>query len=388
MSRRIAFMAVPEILFMLLLSSPATAAEPFPVAAAGCLEPLNPGEPLPHLRVRAALRTGDGEVVAETILRLTNGSRVPLEELPLLFPAALFHHPEEDLDDRNFPWRYPGGVSTALCQVVSARVLEGDPGIAEGAEGPCRAVHHLHLTRPLEPGATLTLSLTTRIRPPRRFGTFGVARGMVTLRGGWHPVLPSLEGAGFRIDAGPGPSVVDAEVCPDERTQILLGPVLGPATPGLPAAWSGTLHEPLLLAAAPDLRRTAIQEGTRRVDLVHRSRDPGPGDTEAPGELLQWDWPAEREAGIRRVLRGLLDPFDGLAWTVLVAPLGEALAVPGRETVVISDALYQITDVDLLRRYHDEALAATLLAASQRGQQPLVHPYLALLTGLLIRQRV
>ncbi|MFH1530512.1 MAG: hypothetical protein ABIK09_07245 [Pseudomonadota bacterium] len=355
-------------------------------AASTCLVPLSPCG-TPDVRIRAALNLEDGTVRATTEIRFTNCADVALDELPVLMAAALHGAPTGDLTDRNFSWRFPGGVSRSSCEVEASESLEG-PHLARELLGPCAALSTLALATPLQPGETLAISLTTRVKAPARFGTFGAARGMLTLRGGWHPSLPTLEASGFRIPAGPGRVRFDVEVSPSRSTRVLLGTHLDDAGPKRAISWSGVSWDPLALVAAPDLRRTTVREGSRRIDLIHRSKARPAGDPYTPGELLQTDWLPERIAGLRRVLRDLRDPFDSDRWTLVVVPMKENLAVPGGDLIFVAESLYEITRVDLLTRYHDAALASALITGSLRRERPATDPWLALVTGAWLRARL
>ena len=357
-------------------------------AAAGttCLTPLAPCG-APEMRIRATLDPDTGTVRAITEVRLLNCTDGDLHGIPMLLPAANLSAPPEDLDDRNFSWRFPGGISRAVCTVEAAEVLSG-PGLARDPAGPCRPVTELSLSEPLRPGEALVLRLTTRIRVPIRFGTFGATRGMLTLRGAWHPTLPALEADGFRPDAVPGRTRYDVAVTPSRRTRILLGPLLASSGPGKPVIWAGESRDPLALVAAPTLRRTTIRAAGRRVDLIHRVPPRGPRDPLTPGELLQTDWLREQIAGVERVLRGLQDPFEGDHWTLVVVPMRETLAMPGAELIFVAESLYEITSVGLLNRYHDAALSAALVTGSLRRAHPETHPWIALVAGAYLRSRV
>ncbi len=351
-----------------------------------CLPPLIPCG-TPEVRIRAALDLDARVVHATTEIRLTNCSDSALDEIPVLLPAAVHASPPDDVNDRNFGWRYPGGVSVSTCTFEGGETTEGPP-LAGVLAGPCNAINRLSLEAPLLPGATLVLSLTTLVQAPARFGTFGEARGMLTLRGGWHPTLPTLESGGFRPEAGPGRVRYDVQVSPSEDTRILLGTRLDDAGPERVATWSGVSWDPLALLAAEDLRRTTVKEGSRSIDLIHRSGHGRPRDPYTPGDLLQTDWALERAAGLRRVLRSLRDPFEGESWTLVVVPMQENLAVPGADLIFVAESLYEITRVDLLNRYHDAAVSAALVTSSLRKARPATHPWLALVTGAWLWTRL
>ena len=234
----------------------------------------------------------------------------------------------------------------------------------------------------------MTLVLDTVITAPRRFGAFGAALGTLTLRGGWHPALPVLEARGFRAGAGPAAAHVDVRVTPKRNTRVLLGTTLAAAGPATPVSFAGRLAEPLALVAGERLRRTVIRERGRRVDLIHTAPRTPLRDPSIPGDLVQTDWLRERILGIRRVLGDLRDPFEAERWTLVVVPLRETLAVPGAETTFVADTLYALTDIGLLTRYHDEALAAALLTSSLRRARQKLHPWLALVGGAWLRKRL
>jgi len=355
-------------------------------AAAGtgdCLPPLSPCAS-PTYRIRADLDLETRTVRATTEIRWTNCSNRSLGEIPLRMPAAGLLAPRSDLDDMNFPWRYPGGISLAACSIDRVEITEG-PALSGPLPGACALTTSLPLEFPLEAGDTMTLVIETRVTAPERFGTFGAARGMLTMRGGWHPTLPVLEADGFREAVGAGPRRVDAAVAPSAKTRVLLGTSLEDAGPGRPISWSGVVREPLSLLVAPDLRRTEVSVGRRRIDLIHRSPPPGFVDPYTPGEVLRTDWLGARLRGLRRVLESLEDPFDRGHWTLVVVPMSEVLAVPAEEVIYVSESLYEITPVSLLMRYHDAVLNAALLSASLRRARPEVHPWLALVTGAGLR---
>ena len=350
------------------------------------LAPLDACDEGPRLLIDASLDVEGRRIRARTEIRFVNCADVPLSEIPILMPAALYGKVAEDLDDRNFPWRYPGGVSLSTCRFTAAVVTSG-PGL-EGPAPHCRPVTRLRLRRPLAPGEAMTLVLDTDITAPRRFGSFGAARGTLTLRGGWHPALPVLEPQGFRTGAGPGAAHINARVTPKRNTRVLLGTTLAAAGPAMPASFAGRLAEPLALVADARLRKTVIRQRARRVELIHTAPRTAVRDPSTPGDLVQTDWLRERSGGIRRVVQGLRDPFDAERWTLVVVPLRETLAIPGAETTFVADTLYALTDIGLLTRYHDEALAAALLTSSLRRARPKLHPWLALMGGAWLRKRL
>ncbi len=354
----------------------------WPAAAAGsqdCLPPLTPCG-TPRVVIHATVDPGTRRLDATTELHVVNCSDQPLAEIPILLPGAMHGAVEDDLDDRNFRWRYPHDISLTDCRIDAGAVTEG-PGLAGDPAGPCAVLQALALESPLPVGAALTLSLTTSMTIPERFGTFGAARGILTLRGGWHPTLPVLGSGGFRPGDGPGRVHYDATVTPSIATRILLGDRLQAAGPAQAGVWSGETWDPLNLVVSGALRETVVRTGGHTVTLIHTAPDPEPRDPYTPGDLLQTDWSAARVAGVERVLRGLRDPYARRAWTLVVVPMLENLAVPGEDLVYLAESLYEITGTGLLSRYHDSALAAALVTASLRRARPETHPWVAMVNG-------
>ena len=370
----------PRIVFFLTLtvlvrwSVPSTADE-----GGGCLQPLAPCG-TPRVVVRATIDPDARRIRAVTEIHFVNCSDAPLSEVPILIPGALHGVTRADLDDRNFRWRYPDGVSLTDCHIEEGAVADG-PALAADPAGRCGVLQTLPLEAPLGRGRAMTLSLTTQMEIPERFGTFGEARGILTLRGGWHPTLPVLGADGFNPGDGTGRVRYEATVTPTRGTRILLGDRLQDAGPTRPATWSGESWDPLSLVVSQALRQTTIRAGGRTVSLIHTSPDPRRHDLYTPGDLLQTDWFAARTEGIERVLRDLRDPFDRRDWILVVVPMLENLAVPGEDLTYVAESLYEITGVGLLNRYHDSALAAALVAASLRSARPRTHPWVAMMNG-------
>jgi len=348
-----------------------------------CLPPLTPCG-IPEVRIKATVDPETRIVQATTEIHLVNCTSDAVSALPVLIPGVVHGTAPGDLDDRNFRWRYPHGVSLTDCRIEGGATSEG-PGLAADPSGRCETLQVLDLAAPLAPGDDLVLTLRTRMEIPRRFGTFGAARGILTLRGGWHPSLPVLEAGGFRPKAGPGRVRYDVEVATTTETRVFLGGRLETAGPEDVVRWAAETWDPLTLVVSDELRSERVRAAGREIELIHTSPPQRETDPYTPGDLLRTDWSSARIEGTERVLRELQDPYRRAHWTLVVVPMLENLAVPGEDLVFVAESLYEITRADLLNRYHDAALSAALVTASLRRAHPSTHPWIAMVTGAWLR---
>lgn len=329
-----------------------------------------------RLHVRAWVEPDSGAIQGELTWRFTNTTLLPLAE------AWLFRYPdlyadEPELDDILRERVYPSNFEAASQELGT--VLVTLDGVRDQAAVPEEftlddvPLLKIPLPRPLAPGETVSITGSYTTQVPRKYGTFGRFRGVLTVNGGLAPMPLRLAADGWKHDEPPAslPRTLELSV-PDDVGVNVAGVTIDPGDPGFLRAAERDVqvsHEPagagrrLITLQAEDLRWISLTIRRARPRLhtnLPLSDDLALSVFGVPPRRIQKRWLHRVAAGVEQTLQG-----TGLALgdVVLVeAPLRRKLVELGEGVVYVSDRFFE---VELpFWRYHDLHLARALLATA------------------------
>ncbi len=338
------------------------------------------------LDVDASLDPKLGTVDGTLTWRLPNPSSVSVHELLLFrYPDAYADDPElgDILHERVYPVGFDGG-GQELGEVVvdlgsSSFVVTPEPIEREGVP-----LIRIPLSEALQPGREALISGSFHTQIPRKFGTFGRYRGVVTVNGGLAPLPVDLREDGTWAIEAPPPSIERSlDLTMPEGHRLMLG---------------GLSPDPDADRFVPDARREGQLEiepiGAGRIQASWSSpesrwislsvqrdrpltwRENIPADDGSisyfgqPLRRIQKRWLRRAVEGARATARGAgLDPQD---LVIVEAPLRRKLVERGEGVLYISDRFFE---AELpVWRYHDLHLARAVLAeaieAATRRREP------------------
>lgn len=365
MSQRSRARAAPVV----ALAAVAFALASTPPARARAAEPI-------AYAVAANVDASEGDIaLRETIrLRVDAGERSirlwVYADRVAVAPAAL--------DDVSWPWIYPGERDYGRASVedvrvdgraVTARWVRAPVGTARGRDA---AGGDLVITlAPSDAPRELTVTLAARVHVPRRFGRLGRDGDVLSLVGPWYPLVVGAQDATrFRVAhvvhlAGVG------------STRLFAG--------GRELGAGGTVrldgaYVPVL-AAERFFVRDVRADGTR-VRLVSAHPLYTPAREHAPGlegleDIVRIDVAGRVALVTRRVLATLrtldarLVPRD---LVLLMTPSHVELAATAPGVVLVSERVYEIFPIDLVRDFQDRALGRALYGALLESLVDRVEP--------------
>lgn len=267
------------------------------------------------------------------------------------------------LDERSGRWIYPGEISLGGYHDVTVE-LDGAPVEVERvplASGEDAGGSDLVVAVPAG-RSEVELRVRARLAIPDRFGRLGRAHGETALLGPWYPLVLGhgtvwshrtrhrvvLEGVGTEV--------------------VLFDEASGRSTPAGPSAELDTLASFVPALAASRVHRCAIRAGATRLVVVGGRAEHAPPPDEAEG----MDGVDSFEAIDRVALieETLADVLATLRWLEIPAPEELTVAVmrsrvelaaqsPG--VVLVSDRLFEIFPLDVVREFHRRALARAIL---------------------------
>ena len=308
---------------------------------------------VPDYTLQLFLNTQSATLSGEMSVRLPS---VPTDgRIPLYLYPNLYAEPDPDLNEVNFPLRFPGGFSPGSMTLdeVTVNGEEASPEY-EGGEESAAVVAYLS-----SPPDSDEVEVSTRfsVVVPERFGTFGRFEGRFTLLGGWHPSLPRATPEGYDVDTPRTPAEYDCRVTVDRPGLLALGAQLVRVGAGRPVNLKVSTPGPLLLYFSPDFSARAVFDETgRRIGTVVGA-DPG---CEKCGDRA-----ARVATQIAHRTEFLLAPQGSpVKMVALEAPLREAVALPFPGGVLYSDMIFSIAPIERMVAQHTEGLRVALLAGS------------------------
>ncbi|HLG19164.1 MAG TPA: BamA/TamA family outer membrane protein [Bdellovibrionota bacterium] len=175
-------------------------------AAFGFTDPLHR-----TYRIHADLRGFENrEITAGMEMDIENRGSTPVQELRLMTYPNRFERPLPELNDLNYRRVYPNGFSRGSLSIEESSLITGEKLTLEeqSIKGlPPRTLWRIALPKPIEPNQSVTIRIRYRLKVPKKYGTFGYYRGVLTLSGGWYPYIVSYdERTGFRPNDFPPPA--------------------------------------------------------------------------------------------------------------------------------------------------------------------------------------
>ncbi len=337
----------------------------------------------------------DRRIVGTTTLTLSNPTSAALSEIRIFrYPDHYDDRPALDdlLWERVYPalWE-PGRLEIGLVQVEEASGVRTSTE-ALPVDGAVVPISRISLPSPLQPGAAVRVVIPFVTSIPRKYGTFGEFRGVLTASGGWHPLPVALTDSGEWLhDALPPPATWDVRLDVPRTSGVILGDgVLPPdsgstAGTGGGAGWVGTSSHQSVPpdAFVPDAGRAleVIEQGpdrsvryravgdrfvglTTRTSFHQRNIPLEDGSTLTfvgrPLGQAQVRWLKGAAESSRRTLVELGVPIEPAGLLLIEAPLRRKLVELGDHSLYVSD---RFLEADFLFwRYHDVHLARAILA--------------------------
>lgn len=350
------------------------------------------------MHIDAVVSPSDKRIAGTTTLTLSNPTAAPLTEVRFFrYPDHYGDRPELDdiLWDRVYPglWE-PGVMDVGPVLVVGA---DGVPMTAAAVTVDVDGVpvSRIELPSPLAAGATVALEIPFSTRIPKKYGTFGAYRGVLTASGGWHPLPVALSAEGEWLhDSLPPAADWDVRLTVPRRSGVVLGDgVLAPESSSTGGAggghgWigarpHGTVRPDAFVPDAGAALSVSDDDGvTRAVRYqARRKRFVGLTTREAfaqrnipledgssltfvgrPLGRAQVRWLRRAAESARRTLteQGIAVEATGLL--LIEAPLRRELVELGDHVLYVSD---RFLEADLpFWRYHDIHLARAMMAAA------------------------
>ena len=298
------------------------------------------------LRVNASLDPETGVAEGSFSWTLSNPTNEALDHVELFLYPRIFRE-DPKLDDVLEPRVYPRAFDVGDQELDCAHtVVETDP--------PGLPVVRVALPEPLPPGGTTSVSCGFTTRIPRRYGTFGRVRDVVTVNGGLYPLPVTLAGDGRWLHRAPPPAI-------DHSLDLQI-----------PDGWGAVIGGAIVGADDREVVTDAVpRSGPRRWLPVTVRRDLQRQSIPLPdGQVATWvgrslrkrqkRWVRRAVEGARATLAeaGLPAPERGLV--LVEAPLRRNLVEPGDGVVFVSDRFCETAEI--FWRYHDLHLARGVMA--------------------------
>lgn len=287
------------------------------------------------------------------------------------YPSLLDN--QSEVDELSTRREYPDGFDAAALTLQASRAGARVP--QAGLEGAWQAFG------PVTHGESITVRFTTHV--PSRMGTFGSRRGMMTLLGGWHPVVGS--GPGFRPELFAAPIRYRVDIPNNFAGFVGVHPFGRTAHRTRKGLHHGTMV-PLLVAPALHVHSNhgAVLVAPRsRHGGVHGRGDISAGTDEAAHQETVWT--ALVGAGFLTEAMAaasptLTPPAKQGPPLLVVVPLRDRLTEAFEGGVAVSDRAFHLLPLELLKRFHRASLWREQLRAALvpilRRQEPQWPPEL------------
>src|SRR5262249_11572957 len=144
----------------------------------------------PATELDVTLDPGARRISGHARLRVVNDGPEPMRSVKLwLYPNTLEFR-ARFLNDVNFHWLYPGGMSPASMDVSNLRIddLPTAVTITDVEFVGRRAMAYAELAAPLAPGGAVTVDVDFVTQIPQRYGAFGCDGRRCRLMGGFYPM--------------------------------------------------------------------------------------------------------------------------------------------------------------------------------------------------------
>jgi hypothetical protein len=270
------------------------------------------------------------------------------------------------LNDVNFHWLYPGGLSPAAIDISNVRV-DGAPAAVEIFDVERvgrRAIAQVALAAPLPNGRAVTVDVDFVTQIPRRYGAFGCDGARCRLMGGFYP-MPARQLGPVYAAHPDEPSVARAGRTrttlhlPRGLALVMDGrPIVNEA--GVATVAADDLRYPTIVTDDV-LRPATMTVGAHAVTYLHRNPRP-PSSEDQPMPYVREDMAGLVLATARDALM-LADAagFPGdVPLTLVEAPLRHELVQQHGDVILVSDQIFRIFPLNRLRKYHRMEIARAI----------------------------
>jgi hypothetical protein len=285
-----------------------------------------------------------------------NPTADPIDRAYVWLHANRFAERPDGLTDVNFHWVYPDRFEPGWTRItrVSAGVRELRAAAApHGVTGEGTLVE-IALPAPLAPGATQILRVDFQTLLPERYGAFGCVHGGCVIAGGFHPLLATIDEAGWDLAAPPLRGELEVRLTSRRPSDVR---IVSPAR---------STHATVVVA--PELHETLREHAG--VTLRWISRDAPPPAPDAAEQIFPYveeDYGAMAlDAAAEAVdLLGVVGApvAPGTTITLVEAPLRMELAEAHPGAVLVSDRLFRLFPVEKFRKFHERELVRAIYAS-------------------------
>ena len=274
----------------------------------------------------------------------------------------------EALDERSARWIYPGEISLGGFTGLEVVVDEGAVEARLLPVGPGRASGGSDLLVPIAagPAREIEVRISGSLHVPDRFGRLGRARGELAMFAPWYPLVVGSDAEGREGWAFEVPHRVRVETAAGEVVLVAEGDA--PPRAGTQSELEVTTTY-VSLFAADVVHRRAVVVGPTTFWMLGGAAEHTPPPDDAEGmegveDVLAIDRPALlREVAVDALettrLLGIPAPTNV---TVASVRSRVELAAHAPGAVLISDRLFQIFPLDVVRDFHRRSLLRALFA--------------------------
>jgi hypothetical protein len=293
-------------------------------------------------RIEADFRRFEkGSVPIALQVEIENRGIRPVEELLWILYPNRYRNELPGLNDLNYRRVYIDGFSAGGLDSEEVRVGENgsrfEPIAVEGI--PPGTIFRLPLPAPLRSGERTVIFYRGNLRIPEKYGSFGHARGVLTLSGGWYPYIASFRGGRFRPEDLPPRA--DWRVAIQRDRDLILNGRFFPLSPGDLPTWESTGAREVSLLFGKDLKRSALGGRSIRPEIFLPAGFSGEGVGPLRELLIRWMEFVERHP---ELTRDVTEPVS------VFSPLREALAEDGEGMTYLSDRAFRLFPT--IRQYH------------------------------------
>ncbi len=272
------------------------------------------------------------------------------------------------LNEYNFYWVYPRSFNPGELR-TGAITIDGEAADLEVLDHPQagpRTLLRVTPKRVIAAGARAVVELDVHVKVPTRYGPFGCVHSLCTLTGGFYPMLPPDDAAGFALlDAPPARADYQVTVGVPRVSDVVIDGELhavergGQVTVALPNA-----RQAAILVGKPRYR--AVEADYRGQKIVYLTADVK-GIPPTSTQLLPYQ-PTDRTWRVIEAAKGALDLLDELG--LPMAP-GHTLRLVGGEEklelalplggfVLVSDQIFDIFPLGRFLKFHELQLVRAI----------------------------
>ncbi|MCB0271975.1 MAG: hypothetical protein KDD46_03045 [Bdellovibrionales bacterium] len=137
-----------------------------------------------------------------TSVTITNHATSAIDELVWLLYPNRYKKKLPNVDDINHHMIYPNGYSKGFLDIVEIEIdhqkVSRDHIQILDEDRFGEVFVKLSLDAPLEVESSVTIRFVSKLKVPKKYGSFGWFRNQLTMSGGWSPVLLAYENGEFR----------------------------------------------------------------------------------------------------------------------------------------------------------------------------------------------